>query len=186
MGVLVYAALTSLDGYVADAEGGFGWAEPDAEVHTAVNDLVRGVPTHLYGRRMYEVLVAWETMPTDGEPEPIRDFKAIWLAAEKVVYSRTLTEVASERTRIERDFDPAAIAALKERGDVSIGGPTLARHAFEAGLVDVVHLFVSPVVVGGGLRALPDGVRLDLDLVDERRFAGGVVQLHYRSVSRRG
>lgn len=180
MGELVYAAITSLDGYVADADGGFGWAEPDAEVHAAVNDLVRGTTTHLYGRRMYEVVAVWEAMPTDGMPGHIRDYQAIWRAAAKVVYSRTLAGVSTERTRIERDFDPAAVAAMKRDGEVAIGGPTLARHAFEAGLVDAVHLFVNPIVVGGGLRALPDGVRLDLELAGERRFANGVVHLHHR------
>lgn len=179
MGELVYASLVSLDGYVADADGGFGWAEPDADVHTAVNDLVRTTTTYLYGRRMYDVLVAWETMDTDGAPEHYGDYQALWRAADKVVYSRTLTDVASERTRIERDFDPAAVAAMKEHSDLAIGGPTLAREAFEAGLVDTVHLFVYPVAVGGGLRALPDGVRLDLDLAGERRYDHGVVHLHY-------
>lgn len=185
MGELVYGTLASLDGYVADERGDFGWAEPDAEVHTAVNDLLRGATTHLYGRRLYDVVVAWETMPTEGAPDHVRDYQALWRAADKVVYSRTLAEVASERTRIERDFDPAAVAAMKERGDVAIGGPTLAGLALAAGLVDAVHLFVFPVVVGGGLRALPDGVRLDLDLVAERRFAGGVVHLHYTTRAQR-
>lgn len=180
MGELVYVAITSLDGYVADAEGGFGWAEPDAEVHVAVNDLLRDTATHLYGRRMYDVVVAWETMPADGMPGHIRDYQTIWRAADKVVYSRTLAGVASERTRIERDFDAGAVAAMKHDGDLAIGGPTIARLAFEAGLVDAVHLFVNPVVVGGGIRALPDGVRLDLDLAGERRFANGVVHLHHR------
>ena len=182
--MLTYAALASLDGYVADASGGFGWAEPDAEVHTAVNDLMRTTTTYLYGRRMYEVLVAWETMPTDGGPEHYADYQRLWLAADKVVYSRTLTEVSSARTRIERDFDPAAAAALAREGEVAIGGPTLAGQALAAGVVDEVHLFVSPVVVGGGLRALPEGVRLDLDLAGERRFPDGVVHLHYRTRSR--
>jgi dihydrofolate reductase len=181
MGELVYATLTSLDGYVADAGGGFGWAEPDADVHTAVNDLVRGTTTHLYGRRMYDVLVAWETMDTAGAPAHYGDYQALWRAADKVVYSRTLTDVASERTRIERDFDPGAVEDMKRHGDLSIGGPELAGLAFGAGLVDVVHLFVYPVVVGGGTRALPDGVRLDLDLAGERRYDHGVVHLHYRT-----
>lgn len=179
MGALVYAALVSLDGYVADTEGGFGWAEPDAGVHTAVNDLLRGTTTYLYGRRMYDVLVAWETMPTGNAPAHYRDYQTLWRAADKVVYSRTLTDVASERTRIEREFDAGAVASMKDTGDLAIGGPTLASRAFEAGLVDAVHLFVFPVVVGGGLRALPDGVRLDLDLRRERRYDHGVVHLHY-------
>lgn len=179
MGELAYAALVSLDGYVADTDGGFGWAEPGADVHTAVNDLLRGTTTYLYGRRMYDVLVAWETMDTAGAPEHYGDYQALWRAADKVVYSRTLTAVASERTRIERELDAGAVEAMKEHGDVAIGGPTLAARAFEAGLVDTVHLFVFPVVVGGGLRMLPDGVRLDLDLRSERRYDHGVVHLHY-------
>lgn len=178
--MLTYAALASLDGYVADVSGGFGWAEPDAEVHTAVNDLMRTTTTYLYGRRMYEVLVAWETMPTDGGPEHYADYQRLWLAADKVVYSRTLTEVSSARTRIERDFDVDAVAAMKDDTDVAIAGPTLAGQAFAAGLVDAVHLFLNPVVVGSGLAALPPGLRLDL--VDQRRFPNGVVHLHYRTV----
>jgi dihydrofolate reductase len=185
MGRLIYSAIMSLDGYTVDAQGRFDWSAPDAEVHAAVNTLLEPVGTHLYGRRMYDVLVAWETMPTGPEEEPaVNDFARLWHAADKVVYSTTLSEVASARTRIERDFDPDAVRTLvadAER-DVSIGGPTLAARAFRAGLVDEVHLFASPVVVGGGTRALPDDVRLDLELVTERRFGNGVVQLGYRVV----
>jgi dihydrofolate reductase len=178
---LIYAAIASLDGYVADADGRFDWSMPDAEVHTAVNDLSRSIGTHLYGRRMYEVLVAWETM---DDPDPImRDYAQIWRGADKIVYSTTLQDVASARTRIERAFDPEAVRALKEHGDVSIGGPTLAAEAIRAGLVDECQLFLSPVVVGGGIPALPDGVRWDLELRDERRFANGVVLLRYASVT---
>jgi dihydrofolate reductase len=174
---LIYSAIASLDGHVADADGRFDWSMPDAEVHSFVNDRARGIGTHLYGRRMYEVLVAWETMDDD---EPImRDFAQIWRAADKVVYSTTLEEVASARTRIERSFEPEAVRALKERGDVSIGGPTLAAEAIRAGLVDECELYLSPVVVGGGTRALPEGVRWNLELRDERRFANGVVYLRY-------
>jgi dihydrofolate reductase len=174
---LIYSAIASLDGYVADTEGRWDWSEPDAEVHAAVNDLSRPIGTHLYGRRMYEVLMAWETM---DDPDPVmQDYAQIWRAADKIVYSSTLQEVASARTRIERAFDPEAVRALKERGDVSIAGPTLAAEAIRAGLVDECQLFVSPVVVGGGTRALPDGVRWDLELRDERRFANGVVLLRY-------
>lgn len=183
MGDLVYSALTSLDGYVADEAGGFGWAEPDEEVHAAVNDLVRGARTHLYGRRTYEVLTAWETWDVTDEPEPIRDFAAIWHAADKVVHSRTLDRVTTARTRLVRDFDARAVRELKEGGDVAIGGPGLARAAFGNGLVDAVHLFVSPVVVGGGTAALPPGVRLDL--VAHRRFGNGVVHLHYGTSRRK-
>lgn len=182
MARLVYASLASLDGYMADETGSFDWAAPDAEVHAFVNDLQRGIGLHLYGRRMYDVLVVWETMELDGEPEEIADYAAIWRAADKVVYSATLAEPASERTRIEREFDPEAIRVLKagDAPDMLIGGPTLAARAFEAGLVDEVHLFVAPVIVGGGLRALPEGVRLDLELTGERRFGNGVVYLGYR------
>jgi dihydrofolate reductase len=182
MSRLLFAALASLDGYMADSEGNFDWAFPDAEEHQFVNDLQREVGLHLYGRRMYEVLVAWETMELEGEPDVIRDFARIWRAADKVVYSTSLPDVSSQRTRIERAFDPEAVRRLKaEDGpDMLIGGPTLAARAFEAGLVDEVHLFVAPVIVGGGLRALPADVRLDLELTAERRFGNGVVYLGYR------
>jgi dihydrofolate reductase len=179
---LVYAAIASLDGYVADAAGDFSWGQPDEEVHIAINELERGVGTYLYGRRMYEVLVAWETMATDGEPEAFRDYAEIWRAAEKVVYSRTLERPASARTRVERDFDPATVRRVKDSADrpLSIGGPELAGQALAAGLVDELHLFAAPVVVGGGTAWLPDGLRLDLELLGERRFASGFAHLHYR------
>jgi len=181
MARLIYSALTSLDGYVVDADGSFDWAAPDAEVHAAVNDLMRRVGTQLYGRRLYDVMVAWETLDVTDEPPAMQDFAAIWRASEKVVYSRTLDRVASTRTRVERNFDPTAVAALKATAerDVVVGGATLAGQALHAGLVDEVHLFLSPVVVGGGTRALPDRVRLDLSLRGERRFGNGVVHLHY-------
>jgi dihydrofolate reductase len=177
VGRLIFSAIASLDGYVADEEGRWDWSVPDADVHAAVNDLSRPIGIHLYGRRMYEVLVAWETM---DDPDPVmQDYAQIWRAADKIVYSSTLQEVGSARTRIERQFDPDAVRALKERGDMSIAGPTLAAEAMRAGLVDECQLFLSPVVVGGGTRALPDGVRWDLELRDERRFANGVVLLRY-------
>jgi dihydrofolate reductase len=176
--MLVYSALASLDGYIADTEGRFEWAAPDADVHAFVNDLERGVGTMLLGRRMYEVLAVWETM---DEPEPeMRDFAEIWRAADKVVYSRTLETVATARTRIEREFDPEAVRTMKAEGDVSIGGPELAGHALRAGLVDELQLLISPILVGGGTAALPDGVRRELELVEERRFGNGVVFLRYR------
>jgi dihydrofolate reductase len=181
MAKLVYSAIASLDGYVADEDGKFDWSMPDEEVHRFVNDLERGVGTYLYGRRLYEVLVAWETMEPD---DPItRDYAEVWRSADKVVYSRTLDAVASERTRIERDFDPEAIRRMKAEAesDLSIGGPELAAQAIAAGLVDEVNLFLSPVVVGGGKRALPAGLRWHLELLDERRFGNGVVHLHYRA-----
>jgi dihydrofolate reductase len=179
MGRLIYSALASLDGYVADEDGRFDWAAPDEQVHATVNDLLRPAGTHLYGRRMYEVLVPWETM---DDPAPVmRDFAGIWRAADKVVYSRTLQDVSSARTRIEREFDPEAVRRMKAERDLAVGGPELAGQAIRAGLVDECHLFLSPIVVGGGTPALPDGVRWPLELVDERRFGNGVVYLRYRS-----
>ena len=181
MARLIYSAIASLDGYVADEHGNFDLLAPDAEVHAFVNDLERPVGTHLYGRRMYEVMVWWETMETAGEPDVMRDFAEIWWAADKIVYSRTLEAVASERTRIEREFEPETVRQMKastER-DISIGGPELAGQALAAGLVDECHLFLAPVLMGGGTRALPDGVRLQMELLDERRFASGVVYLRY-------
>jgi dihydrofolate reductase len=180
---LIYSALTSLDGYVADEDGNFDWAEPDEEVHTVVNDLERQVGTYLYGRRMYEVLVAWETLDLADQPPFIRDYAGIWRAADKIVYSTTLQTVSSARTRVERAFDPEAVRQMKASvgRDLSVGGPHLAARAIEAGLVDEFHLFLTPIVVGGGTRALPDDVRVKLELLDERRFGNGVVHLHYRT-----
>ena len=180
MARLIYSAIASLDGFVEDEQGEFGWARPDAEVHAFVNDLERPVGTHLYGRRMYETMVYWET--AGDQAAVTRDFAEIWRAAEKVVYSRTLHTVSSERTRIEREFDAAAIRRLKEssRSDITIGGAELAGQAIAEGLVDECHLFLGPVLVGGGKRALPAGVHAELELLDERRFRSGVVYLHYR------
>jgi dihydrofolate reductase len=179
--MLIYFVIASLDGYVEDESGGFDWAAPDEEVHAFVNELERPVGTYLYGRRMYETMVAWETI--DDEQPVMRDFAELWRAAEKVVYSRTLEAPSSARTRIERDFDAGSVRQLKEaaQGDIGIGGPELAGQAIEAGLVDEYHLILVPVLVGGGKRAFPDGVRADLELVDERRFAGGAVYLRYRA-----
>jgi len=181
MGRLVYSAIASLDGYIADEQGDFDWSAPDDEVHAFVNDLTRPARTHLLGRRMYEVLAVWETMD-DPAPE-MQDFAQIWRAADKVVYSTTLQEVSSARTRIERSFDPDAVRAIKDRGDCVIGGAALAGEALRHGLVDDVQLLLSPVIVGGGTRALPDGLRIDLELADQRRFANGAVHLAY-TVSR--
>ena len=183
MAKLIYSAITSLDGYVADRDGNFDWAEPDEEVHTYVNDLERQVGTYLYGRRMYEVLVAWETVDLADQPPFIRDYAGIWRAADKIVYSTTLQAVSSARTRIERDFDPEAVRQMKASAgrDLSVGGPHLAARAIEADLVDEFHLFLTPIVVGGGTRALPDDVPVKLELLDERRFGNGVVHLHYRT-----
>jgi dihydrofolate reductase len=181
---LIYMAIPSLDGYVADEDGNFDWAKPDDEVHAFVNDLERPIGTHLYGRRLYEVMIGWETMHTLPDQTPLTlDFAAIWQAAEKVVHSRTLETVSSARTRIERDFDPEAIRRMKTEADrdISIGGPALAAEAIRAGLVDELHLFLNPIVLGGGTPSLPDGVRWELELLDERRFANGVVYLRYRT-----
>jgi dihydrofolate reductase len=181
MARLIYSAITSLDGYIADEDGGFSWAMPDEEVHGAVNDLMRPVGTHLYGRRLYEVMVAWETMETAGEPAVLEDFAAMWRNSDKVVYSTTLQQVASERTRIEGSFDPQDVSRLKATADrdLSVGGAELAGHALAAGLVDDVHLFVSPTIVGGGTRALPAGLKLPLTLQAQRRFGNGFVHLGY-------
>jgi dihydrofolate reductase len=183
MAKLIYSALASLDGFVADEHGNFDWAEPDEEVHTFVNDLARPVGTFLLGRRMYEVLVYWETIALADQPPFIRDFAEIWQAADKIVYSRTLDAVSSARTRIEREFDPEAVRQLKAAAerDLTVGGPELAALAFKAGLVDECHLFVAPIVVGGGTQSLPDNVRLELELLDERRFRNGTVYLSYRT-----
>jgi dihydrofolate reductase len=184
MARLIYSAITSLDGYVADEDGGFDWAAPDEEVHRFVNDLERPVGTYLYGRRMYEVMVYWETAHTLAEQPPsVQDFAEIWQAADKIVYSKTLGTVSSARTRIERDFDPEAVRQMKESAgrDITVGGPDLAAQAIRAGLVDECHLFLAPIVVGGGKQSLPDDVRLKLELRDVRRFGNGVVYLHYHT-----
>jgi dihydrofolate reductase len=184
MGKLIYSAITSLDGYVADENGNFDWAAPDEEVHSFVNDLERPIGTYLYGRRMYEVMVYWETAHAlSDQPPVIQDYAQIWQAADKIVYSKTLETVSSARTRIERDFDPEAVRQLKAQAgrDISVGGPDLAAQAIKSGLVDEYHLFLTPIVVGGGKRSLPDNVRLKLELLDERRFGNGVVHLHYRT-----
>jgi dihydrofolate reductase len=184
MGKLIYSAITSLDGYVADADGKFDWGEPDEEVHSFMNDLERPVGTYLYGRRLYDVMVVWDDAEAlSDQPPYIQDFARLWQAADKVVYSTTLTAVSTARTRIEREFDPEAVRRMKAAAerDLIVGGPALAAHAFRAGLVDECHLIVAPVVVGGGKQSLPDDVRLDLELVDERRFGNGMVHLRYRT-----
>jgi dihydrofolate reductase len=182
MAKLIYSAITSLDGYVADEHGNFDWSMPDEQVHAFVNDLERPVGTHLYGRRMYEVMVSWETMALADEPPVMRDYAELWRAADKVVYSATLDAVSSERTRIERVFDPDAVREMKRLAerDISIGGPELAGQAIRAGLVDECQLLVSPIVVGAGNPALPDHVRVGLEMLDSRRFGNGVVYLRYR------
>jgi dihydrofolate reductase len=183
MAKLIYAAIASLDGYVADEDGNFDWAAPDEEVHAFVNDLERPIGTYLYGRRMYETMVFWENAHTYDDQGPVmQDFAAMWQQADKIVYSRTLETASSASTRIEREFDPEAVRQMKASSerDLSVGGSDLAGQALKAGLVDECHLFLTPVVIGGGTRSLPDDVRLQLELLDERRFGNGVVHLHYR------
>jgi dihydrofolate reductase len=165
--------------------GKFDWSTPSEEVHAFVNDLERAVGTHLLGRRMYEVLKVWDH-PEDfaAGSEVMEDFARVWRATDKIVFSRTLETVSTMRTRLERNFDAEAVRSMKEAADMdmSVGGPGLAAHALKAGLVDEIQLFLNPIVVGGGKRALPDGVGLALELVDERRFANGVVHLRYRTI----
>ena len=182
MAKLTYSAICSLDGYVADRDGKFDWAAPDEEVHAAVNEVEKPIGTFLLGRRMYEVLSVWERLDTAGEPAAMRDYAEIWRAAEKVVYSTTLEEVSSARTRIERRFEPEAIREMKVAADrdLSVGGPGLAAEALRAGLVDELQLFLNPILVGGGTPALPADLRTELELLAERRFGNGVVYLHHR------
>lgn len=184
MATLTYSAITSLDGYIEDATGAFDWAVPDAELHSYVNGLEAGIGTHLYGRRMYETMAVWQEhgdAPDDAPEEA--EYAAVWRNLDKVVWSRTLDDVWTPRTRLEREFDPESVRKLKDTAerDLSISGPDLAAHAFRAGLVDEVHLFVHPISVGGGKAALPRDLRIDLELVDERRFDSGVVHLHHRT-----
>jgi len=183
MAKLIYAAISSLDEYVVDSEGNFDWSMPDEEVHRFVNDLEQSIGTYLYGRRMYEVMQYWETADTgDGELSAAQEYARIWQTADKIVYSKSLQQVSSSRTRIEPEFDPDMVGQMKAAAahDISVSGPTLASQAMKLGLVDEFHLFLTPIVVGGGTRALPDNVRLPLELLDERRFSNGVVHLHYR------
>jgi len=182
---LIYMTIASLDGYVADEDGKYDWAMPDDEVFGFVNDFERPIGTYLYGRRLYEEMTGWETTPEAGQPPLMLDFARIWRAADKVVFSRSLEAVSTARTRIERDFDPALVRQLKARADrdITVGGPELAAEALKAGLVDECHLIVCPIVVGGGKKCLPSGVRLPLDLLAERRFGNGAVYLRYATRS---
>jgi len=182
MGDLFFSMTASLDGYIADEEGRFDWAEPDAEVHAFINDLHRDVGTYLFGRRAYEVMTVWETLPLEGESPYMRDYAEIWRATDKVVYSTTLEDVSTSRTRLERSFDAEQVREMKRSAarDLNVGGAGLAAEALRAGLMDELRLFVSPVLVGGGTRALPDDVRLGLELLDERRFGNGTMYLRYR------
>ena len=184
MSKLIYTAIMSLDGYIEDKYGKFDWAVPDEQVHRFVNDLERTAGTHLYGRRLYETMAVWETDPRFAAESPfMQDFAAIWQSADKIVYSRTLEAVSTARTRLERDFNPEAVRQLKATTaqDLLIGGPGLASHAFSAGLVDECHLFLAPVVVGAGKRSLPNDLRLELELLEERRFDNGMLYLRYQT-----
>lgn len=187
MAHLIYFSLASLDGYTEDMAGKFDWAAPDEEVHRFVNDLVRPAGTYLYGRRMYETMKVWETDPNLAADSPLmRDYAEIWQTANKIVYSRTLGAVSTRKTQLERSFDPESIRQLKKavEQDILIGGAELAAHAFRAGLIDECQLFLTPIIVGGGKQSLPDNVRIELELLDERRFGNGTVYLRYRT--RRG
>jgi dihydrofolate reductase len=183
MASLIYSAITSLDGYIEDARGKFDWAEPDQQLHEFVNEQERQLATYLYGRRMYDVMVAWETIDSVGQPTYIGDYAKIWRSADKIVFSTTLEKPSSARTSIERSFDPETIRRLKAASarPISVGGPGLAAQAIKAGLVDEYHQFLTPVVVGGGKHWLPGGVFLQLDLMNEHRFKNGAVHLHYRT-----
>lgn len=184
MANLVYVANTSLDGYTEDKDGKFDWTEPSDEYFRFITDLVRAMHTHLYGRRMYESMMVWETDPTLAAVSPLRrDFAELWQAASKIVYSRTLETIPTRKTQLERTFDPEAVRQLKATAeqDILIGGPELAAHAFRAGLIDEFHLFLIPILVGGGKSALPDNLRMELELLAERRFLNGTVYLHYRT-----
>jgi dihydrofolate reductase len=182
VGRLVYSTQVSLDGFITDRSGAFDFSEPDEEVHAFVNDSLRPIGTHLYGRRLYDVMVFWETVPDDSSESPVmRDFGRLWRSVDKVVYSRTLDRVASTRTTLEREFDPDAVRRRKAASDADllVGGAELAGVALRAGLVDEVRLFVFPVLVGGGRSAFGEDVRARLALREERRFTGGVVHLRY-------
>lgn len=184
MALLIYSAISSLDGYIEDRDGNFDWAAPDEEVHRFINDLERAAGTYLFGRRTYETMVVWETDPSLAADSPLtQDFAEIWQAASKIVYSRTLVAASTRKTQIERNFDPEAIQQLKKTAqqDILIGGPELAAHAFRSGLIDECHLFLIPIIVGGGKPSLPDHVRLELELLEERRFGNGTVYLRYRA-----
>lgn len=183
MGKLIYAINASLDGYIEDTEGDFQWSEPDEELFIFFTNLIRPAGTHLYGRRMYEMMMVWETDPSLAAGSAHEgDFAEVWQAADKIVYSKTLEAAPTRRTQIERAFDPQAVRALKASAeqDITIAGPELAAQAFRAGLVDECHLFLHPVIVGGGKPALPGAVRLALELLEERGFGNGVVYLRYR------
>lgn len=183
MAKLTYTFLASLDGYINDDQGGFDWAVPDEEVLEYINAAERDTGTFLYGRRMYELMIGWETDPAVAEQSPgSADFAEIWQSKQKIVFSRTLEAVSTRNTRIEREFDPATVRALKDEAeqDLNISGADVAAAAWRADLVDECHVFVAPMLVGGGQKLFPEGVRRPLDLIDEHRFQNGMVHLHYR------
>ena len=185
MAKLIYVAIMSLDGYIADENGNFDWAEPDTEVHAFINEVVRPVGTYLYGRRMYETMAVWQTVDTGYDQRPVsRDYADIWRSADKIVYSRTLDRISTPRTRLERAFEPDAVRLMKRSAerDMAVGGADLAAQAIGAGLVDAYQLFLTPIIIGSGNQALPEGFRQTLELVDERRFSGGMINLHYEAV----
>jgi dihydrofolate reductase len=183
MAKLIYVANVSLDGYIEDAHGRFEWTAPSDEVFIFITDLVRPAGTYLYGRRMYETMAVWEADPNlAAQSELMADFASVWQAADKIVYSTSLHAASTANTRLERHFDPASVRDMKTSAasDLTVGGPTLAAHAFHAGLVDECQLFIYPVLVGEGKPAFPRDARVQLELLDEHRFGNGVVNLHYR------
>jgi dihydrofolate reductase len=183
MAHLIYSAISSLDGYIEDEQGGFDWAAPDEETHQYINNLERAVGTYLLGRRTYETMLPWDNDPNLAAESPImRDFAEIWQTAEKIVYSKTLNAVSTPKARLERTFDPQTIRQLKEVAvqDLLIGGPNLAAQAFRSGLIDECHLYIVPILVGGGKPSLPAHLHLELDLLEQRRFASGIVFLRYQ------
>ena len=187
MAKLIYSSLVSLDGYIADEQGSFGWAVPDEEVLVFLNDLEPSVGTYLYGRRMYEMMTGWETDPSAAAQSAASgDFARIWQAADKIVYSTTLSSVSTARTRLERSFDVDAVRALKEAAaqDLNVSGPGLAAHALRVGLVDECNVVIAPVVVGGGKQLFPDHLRVDLELLEQRRFGNGMAYLRYRTTDK--
>jgi len=184
MAHLIYSAISSLDGYIEDTDGNFDWAMPDEEVHRFINNLERTAATYLYGRRMYKTMMVWETDPNLAADSPLtQDFAEIWQAANKIVYSKTLAAASTRNTQIERNFNPEAIQQLKKtaQDDILIGGPELAAHAFRTGLIDGCHLFLTPIIVGGGKQSFPDRFRLEFEILEERRFGNGTVFLRYRA-----
>lgn len=184
MARLIYTTNVSLDSYIEDRDGKFDWTDPSDEVFQFITNLIRSDGMHLYGRRTYENMMVWETDPGLAAQSPLyHDFAQVWQAADKIVYSRTLETASTRKTKIERIFDPEAIRQLKENAgqDIHIGGAELAAHAFRAGLIDECHLFIKPIILGGGKAALPHNIRLGLELLDERRFDNGEVYVRYRT-----